>query len=188
MKNIAITGSFASGKSFVLNCVKSLGYMIFSCDDFIREAYKDIKLQNIVVGEIEGLEVFDKKKLSKIIYDSPELRKKLESIIHPIVRTGIREFEELNKNQKFVFTEVPLLFESNFDKYFSYSICVYCLEETRLQRAKERGVQNIDLYNRIKSVQLDQEEKKRRSDFVINSDTSREEIEKSLEDIIKKIA
>lgn len=187
MRNIAITGSFASGKSFVLNCAKSLSYMVFSCDDFIREAYKDIKLQDKVVGEIEGLEIFDKKKLSKIIYDNPLSRKKLESIIHPIVRDGIREFEEVNKSQKIIFTEVPLLFESNFDEYFSYAICVYCSEETRLQRAKERGINNIGLYNKIKSVQLDQEEKKRRSDFVINSDTSQREIEKSLEEIIKKI-
>ena len=188
MKNIAITGSFASGKSFVLNCVKNMGYMVFSCDDFIREAYKDIKLQDIVVGKIEGLEIFDKKRLSKIIYDNPQSRKELESIIHPIVRSGIKEFEGINKNQKFIFTEVPLLFESNFDEYFSYSICVYCSEETRWQRSKERGVSNIDLYNKIKSVQFDQGEKKRRSDFVINSDTNQREIEKSLEKIIKKIA
>lgn len=187
MKNIAITGSFASGKSFVLNCAKNLGYKVFSCDDFIRNAYEDINLQNIVVNEIKGLEVFDKKKLSKIIYDNPESRKKLESIIHPIVRSGIKEFEKENNNQKFVFTEVPLLFESNFYKYFSYSICIYCSEKTRLKRAKERGMYSIDLYEKIKSVQLDQEEKKRRSDFVINSDNSQKEIEKSLDNIIKKI-
>ena len=65
---------------------------------------------------------------------------------------------------------------------------MYCSEETRWQRAKERGVSNIDLYNKIKSVQFDQDEKKRRSDFVINSDTNQREIEKSLEKIIKKIA
>ena len=188
MENIAIAGSFASGKSFVLNCIKSMDYMVFSCDDFIREAYKDAKLQDIVVSKIEGLEVFDKKKLSKIIYDNPQSRKELESIIHPIVGSGIRKFEEINKNQKFIFTEVPLLFESNFDEYFSYSICVYCLEETRWQRAKERGIRSIDLYNKIKLVQLDQEEKKRKSDFAINSDTNQREIKKSLEKIIKKIS
>ena len=146
MKNIAITGSFASGKSFVLSCAKNLGYKVFSCDDFIRNAYEDVDLQNIVVNEIKGLEVFDKKKLSRIIYDDPKSRKKLEFIIHPMVRSGIKEFEELNKNQEFIFTEVPLLFESNFDRYFAYSVCVYCAEETRLQRAKEREESVILIY------------------------------------------
>jgi dephospho-CoA kinase len=187
MKNIAITGSFASGKSFVLSCAKELGYKVFSCDDFIRDAYKDINLQNLVISQIKGLEIFDKKKLSKIIYDNPEAKKKLEFIIHPLVRLGIKSFEEENKNQKIIFTEVPLLFESNFDKHFVCSVCVYCSEETRLQRAKKRGIDDISLYNKIKSAQLPQEEKKRRADFTINSDNSQKEIEKSLKDIIRGI-
>lgn len=187
MKNIAITGSFASGKSFVLSCAKGLGYKVFSCDDFIREAYKNINLQNLVISQIKGLDVFDKKKLSNIIYNNPEAKKKLESIIHPIVRLGIKSFEEENKNQVIIFTEVPLLFESNFDKHFTCSVCVYCSEETRLQRAKKRGICDINLYNKIKSAQLSQDEKKKRADFTINSDTSQKEIEKSLKDIIREI-
>lgn len=187
MKNIAITGSFASGKSFVLSCAKELGYKVFSCDDFIRDAYKDLNLQNLVISQIKGLDIFDKKKLSKIIYDNPEAKKKLESIIHPLVRLGIKSFEEENKNQKIIFTEVPLLFESNFDKHFACSVCVYCSEETRLQRAKKRGIDDISLYNKIKSAQLSQEEKKRRADYTINSDNSQKEIEKSLKDIIRGI-
>lgn len=187
MKNIAITGSFASGKSFVLSCAKDLGYKVFSCDDFIHDAYEDINLQNLVINQIEGLDVFDKKKLSKIIYDNPEAKKKLESIIHPIVRSGIKNFEEENKDQKIIFTEVPLLFESNFDKHFACSVCVYCSEETRLQRAKKRGIDDISLYNKIKSAQLSQEEKKRRSDFSINSDNNPKNIEESLKDIIREV-
>lgn len=187
MKNIAITGSFASGKSFVLSCAKDLGYKVFSCDDFIRNAYEDINLQNLVISQIKGLNVFDKKKLSNIIYDDQEAKKKLESIIHPIVRSGIKIFEEENKNQEILFTEVPLLFESNFDKHFACSVCVYCSEETRLQRAKKRGINDINLYNKIKLAQLPQEEKKRRADFTINSDISQKEIEKSLKDIIREV-
>ena len=187
MKNIAITGSFSSGKSFVLNSAKNLGYNIFSCDVFIRESYKNIRLQNLVVNEIEGLEVFDKKKLSQIIYDNPKSRKKLESLIHPVVRLGIKKFEEVNQKQKLIFTEVPLLFESNFDKEFAYSICVYCKEETRFQRAKDNRMYEVGLYEKIKLVQMSQEEKIRKSDFLINSEKTQKEIEKSLEKIIRKI-
>ena len=168
MLNIAITGSFASGKSFVLNCAKDLGYKVFSCDDFIKEIYEDIDLQNKVVSEIKGLKSFDKKELSKIIYDDIDARVKLESIIHPLVRRGIKAFEMLHKNQKLIFTEVPLLFESGFNKYFSNVICVHCSEETRLLRSKERGIGN-ELFEKIKLIQLDQEEKKAKSNFTIDS-------------------
>ena len=43
--HIAITGSFASGKSFVLECLKSMGYEIFSCDEYIKKLYEDKVLQ-----------------------------------------------------------------------------------------------------------------------------------------------
>lgn len=82
---------------------------------------------------------------------------------------------------------MPLLFESNFDQHFACSVCVYCSEETRLQRAKKRGLGDINLYNKIKAAQLPQEEKKKRADFIINSDNSQEEIEKSLKDIIREV-
>jgi dephospho-CoA kinase len=185
MKNIAITGSFASGKSFVLNIAKNLGYSVFSCDDFVKELYEDIKLQNQIVSEIDGFDKFYKKDLIKIIYDNPDVRKKVESIIHPLVRAGIKKFEDRNKSKELVFTEVPLLFEANFDKYFSYVICVFCSEETRILRAKERGVIDFDLYKKIKSAQMDQEEKIKRSDFVIDSQNNQSRIEQSLYQIIK---
>jgi dephospho-CoA kinase len=185
MKNIAITGSFASGKSFVLNSAKNLGYSVFSCDDFVKELYEDIELQNQIVREIEGLSKFNKKDLTKIIYDNSNARKKLELIIHPLVRSGIKKFEKYNESKEFVFTEVPLLFEANFDKYFSYIICVFCSEEIRISRARERGLLDFDLYEKIKSVQMDQEEKIKRSDFVIDSQNNQGKIEESLNQIIK---
>ena len=164
MLNIAITGSFASGKSFVLNCAKELGYKFFSCDDFVKEIYEDVDLQNKVVSEISELKLFDKKELSRIIYDDVNARKKLESIIHPLVRKGIKKFEDLHKNQKLIFTEVPLLFESGLDANFSKIICVYCSEEIRLLRSKERGV-SADLFEKIKLVQMNPAEKKSKIKF-----------------------
>lgn len=187
MVNIAITGSFASGKSFVLNCAKKLGYKVFSCDDFVKEIYKDVSFQNKIVDEFKELKIFDKKELSKIIYDDSKVRKRLESIIHPIVREGIKKFEELHKDKELLFTEVPLLFESKFDKYFSYSICTFCNEETRLLRAKKRGVIDLNLYEKIKIVQMDQEEKKKKANFIIDTQLDQKEIEKILNNIIKQV-
>jgi len=186
MLNIAITGSFASGKSFVLNCCKDLGYKVFSCDDFVKEIYEDVDLQNKVVSEISELKFFDKKELSRIIYDNLEERTKLESIIHPLVREGIKAFENLYKKQKLIFTEVPLLFESGLENNFSKIICVYCSEEIRLVRSKARGVDS-NLFEKIKSIQIDPKEKKAKSDFTIDSQNSKKEIEESLNNIIKQI-
>jgi len=186
-KHIAVTGSFASGKSFVLECLKSMGYSVFSCDEYIRELYKDESLQKLVVSSIDGLDVFDKQKLVTIIYDNVESKKKLEAIIHPMVRAGIKDFEEKNSDKKVIFSEVPLLFESGFNEYFDYNICVYCSEKTRIKRAKIRGIKDDGLFQKITKTQLPQEEKKILADFTINSEVDIFEIKDSLNKILAKV-
>ena len=133
MHNIAITGSFASGKSFILNCLSSMGYKIFSCDEYIKKLYENISIQELVENTIEGLGKFNKQNLAKIIYEKKESRQQLEKIIHPKVRFAIKEFEENNQEEDFIFTEVPLLFEFGFNEYFSYNICVFCSEKPEFQ-------------------------------------------------------
>jgi dephospho-CoA kinase len=187
MYNIAITGSFASGKTFVLNCLKSMNYKTFSCDDYVKFLYQDIVIQKLVENSIEGVGKFNKQSLAKIIYNNPKSRDKLEKIIHPKVRAAIKEFEEKYKTEDFIFTEVPLLFESGFDKYFSYNINVFCSEKTRIIRANNRGVIDPVIFEKIKKIQFAQEEKNKRADFVINSEKEKEQIEEKLTEIINRI-
>ncbi len=186
-KHIAITGSFASGKSFVLECLQSMGYSVFSCDEYIRELYKDENLQKLVVDSIDGLDVFDKQKLVNIIYDDTKSRRKLESIIHPMVRAGIKNFEAKNLDKKIIFSEVPLLFESGFNKYFDHNICVYCSEKTRIKRAKIRGVKDDELFKKITKTQLPQEEKKILADFTIDSEMNAAEIKEILNGVLESV-
>ena len=68
MRNIAVTGSFASGKTYVINCIKNLGYKVFSCDDYVKLLYQDKRITAQIEQEIKGLKVFDKSKLAEIIY------------------------------------------------------------------------------------------------------------------------
>ena len=55
MKSIAITGSFASGKTFVLKYLEKAGYKTFSCDEYVKQLYLDPNIQQ------ELLCIFDKK-------------------------------------------------------------------------------------------------------------------------------
>ena len=83
-----------------------------------------------------------------------------------------------------IFIEVPLLFETGFDAYFDYSICVYCNEESRKTRAQKRGDFNLKIYNKIKNIQLPQEEKKNLANFQINTDL---DVEFQIKEIIYKV-
>lgn len=187
MHNIAITGSFAVGKSFILQYLSSMGYEVFSCDDYVKNLYEDIEIQKLVEKSIDGLGKFDKVKLTNIIYDNKKLRCKLEKIIHPKVRLAIKKFEEQNKDKDFLFTEVPLLFETGFNKHFAYSVCVYCSEKTRIFRAKSRKSVSVEIFEKIKQIQLPQEEKKNKADFIIDGELVEDKIKIKLEEIIDKI-
>ena len=171
MKSVAITGSFASGKSFVLKYLEKIGYNIFSCDDYVKQLYLDANIREDLLKFIDKMgKFFDKKRLIEIIYNDDSQRKKLENYIHPKVREGINDFKNKYADEQIIFVEVPLLFETEFNTYFDYSICVYCNEENREKRAKKRGNFNLEIYNKIKNIQLSQEEKKKLADFQVNTD------------------
>ena len=106
MRNIAVTGSFATGKTHIINCIINLGYKTFSCDDYVRLLYQDKTIKSQIEQEINGLQQFDKAKLAKIIYNDALMKKKLENIIHPLVRKGIKEFEYDNQNENLIFIEI----------------------------------------------------------------------------------
>src|SRR4051812_21059505 len=123
MKSVAITGSFASGKSFVLKYLEEMGYKVFSCDDYVRKLYLDSNIQADLLNILgESGKLFAKKLLIEVLYDDV-MRKKLESYIHLKVREGINDFKNKYTKERVVFVEVPLLFETGFNSYFDYSIC-----------------------------------------------------------------
>lgn len=184
MLRIAITGSYASGKSFILNLIAQMGYPIFTCDDYVRGLYEDLNMQNQVIKAIPGLDKFDKKRLSEIIFSDEKARKTLEALIHPKVLEGINEFVGKNKTAKLIFFEVPLLFETDFDKYFDKTITVYCDEKLRLSRARTRHNFNEDLFNKIASIQYSQDKKKQLADCTINSEQPENKLKQEIREII----
>lgn len=126
MKKIAITGGIGSGKSFALNCLRDLGYPTFSCD----EIYKEIICSPVYILEIEknfptcvNDGVIDRKALSQIVFADSHARQKLNEIAHPLIMQTL--LERMGKTQaEFVFAEVPLLFEGNFENLFDGVVIV----------------------------------------------------------------
>lgn len=187
MKKIAITGSYAVGKTSILAILKEIGYPVFDSDIYVNKLYQDKQFQNRIVKEIGGLDEFNKEKLARILYSSKQERKKVESIIHPMVMKEISNFAENNSNKELVFCEVPLLFEVGLTHEFDVSICIYCPEDTRLERAKRKNNFSQEKYNKLSEIQLDQEKKKKYADYIIDSNQSLDHLKRDINNIIKQI-
>ena len=198
MKKIAITGSYASGKTYVLFLIEEMRYPVFNSDEYVRSLYKDENFQNDLWKSLGEEGEFDKEVIKvKILYDS-DFRKKLEAFIHPLVKEGMKEFvrnhqeENLkdsseNLPSELLFFEVPLLFEAGMPEYFDKTICVYCSEDTRKERAMQKIGFSRDKFEAISKIQISQDKKKELADYALNSDQSQDAISRDLNELINLI-
>lgn len=180
---VGITGSFASGKSFTLNYLSSVGFAIFSADSYVADLYTKSEIRERVL-EITDLKKFDKATLAQIIYNDKDKMRAIEEFIHPFVIKELQSFKNQNQNSNFIFAEIPLLFESNFDKYVDFTVTTFCAEDTRLNRAKMRDGFNQKIYNQIQAIQFSQNYKINQSDIAINTDRNIIEFESQVRQLI----
>lgn len=137
---VAITGGIGCGKSTVCNILREMGYPVYSCDEIysevikssdyisqIRTAFPDAVSDNQVNREVlAGLVFQDRRKL-----------KCLNAIAHPLIMK--RLLNQMQRSQSlFVFAEVPLLFEGNFENLFDKIIVVDRDREQRIHAVCDR--------------------------------------------------
>jgi len=144
--SIAITGTIGSGKSEVSAYLRKLGYEVFDCDKAnsellkknlqVKEAFKQCYIGNKL----------DKSKLAKLIFKDEKAKKKLEAIMHPLI---LEQLKKQAEKYEVFFAEVPLLFESKWEKYFDTNILLVSEEKVALKRLKLRGLNTTEAKKRI---------------------------------------
>ncbi len=184
---VGITGSYASGKTFVLNYLADLGFMTFSADEYIKDLYKELAIQNIILNLLPDLKIFNKRKIAELIYANDSSRNELQNFIHPFVVEGLSLFKRQNNDSEITFAEIPLLFEAEFDKYFDFYVTTFCLEKSRLKRAMSREGFSLTTYNKIAQIQLSQQIKIAKADFVINTDVNIVDLDKQITQLIQEL-
>ena len=191
MIKIGLTGSIASGKSYVLNLFSDLyNIPIFSSDECVKELYKsNDQLKDFVKKHILGKdEELNKTNISENVFNNKEKLLKLEKFIHPLVKLARDRFIEQEKenNSKTVIVEVPLLFEKNLENDFDFIILVKTSSDLQEKRVLERPNMTAELFSKIKKKQLPNKQKEERSHFVIDN-INRDDTIKTIDTIMKNI-
>ena len=174
MLKIGITGGIGVGKTYVSNIIEKMGYPVFYADQTAKDLVKsDYKLIESIKKEF-GHDIFlnekiDSKKLSNIVFGDSNALNKLNSIIHPFVFEKFVEWCKNQKNQKIVFKEAAILFESKSNLDLDKVICVSADKKIRIDRIKLRDGRSENEINQIISKQMDQLEKEKLSDFIIKN-------------------
>ena len=181
MTKIAITGNIAAGKSVVENILRDKGYIVYDADKIAHEILANSQEVRQTFSEFDILEngEISREKLGKLVFNNNELRKNLENIIHPQVKNFIKEL-----NDDLVFVAVPLLFEANMQDLFDKIIFVSAPQEIRLKRLMARNnLTEQEAMARI-NAQESEEEKIKKSDFVIVNDGALELISPQIEALL----
>ncbi|CAN5470917.1 dephospho-CoA kinase [soil metagenome] len=178
MMVIGITGGIGSGKSIVCTLFQSFGIPVYEAD---VEAKKMYDLPEVIaeVKNTFGEKYFsasselDRKKFAEFVFNDEAALKKINSIIHPHVKKNFRDWKKLHNESPYILKEAAILFESGSDKGCDKIITVTAPVELRIQRVLDRDKRSKAQIEKIIQKQWSDEEKIKRSDFVIVNDETK---------------
>ncbi len=186
MIKIGITGSLSSGKTTASKILSKNRGPLFSADKAVKEIYKKKSFRSVIIQKflIKNKNQI-KKYLKKIVLNDRTNLKKLEKIIHPLVRKKMKKFNSKNKNKKILFYEIPLLIESKLMKLFDVIIFIKSNKVLRLKRfISKKG--DKKLFNFLNSQQLPDKRKIKYCDHVVVNEKNLKILKKNLSNIISK--
>ena len=185
MIKIGITGSIASGKTTASKILSHNRGPLFNADKEVKKFYKKNDFKKLLMEEFKIKKKANlKKSLKNKILKSKKNIKKLEKIIHPMVRGEMKKFINLHKKKNKTFYEIPLLIESKLSKYFDIIIFIKAKKKIRLKRFKKKGGDS-KLFEILNNKQLSDQKKSRFSDHVVENEKNLNILKKTLSDIIK---
>lgn len=189
---IGITGGIASGKSYVCSVLASYGYKIIDSDAIYKELSAiDMPIYTAIVKRF-GLDFINedrslnKNKLGKLIFNDNEAKLVLNSVTHPII---LKEMERQIKecNDELIFLDIPLLYEAKLEYLCDKIVCVYLNREEQIKRLMNRD--SIDRNYAIAKIdsQMNLETKKSKSDYIIDSEKSFEDVRNQINKLLIKL-
>ena len=186
---IGITGSIGMGKTTVLLMFEKNGIKIWNADLEVRKLYENGNegYKNIIsiYPQLKDKIEIDRKKISNLIKQKIIDLKKIEKIIHPLLKKSRLNFIKENKKERIIAFEIPLLYETGANKWLDYIISVYCSKKTQMERLYDRKNFNKDKINYLLSKQISVEHKNKNANFLINTDKKKLDVEKEVRKIIK---
>ena len=171
---MGLTGSIGMGKSTTAKLFEEEGCVVWDADNAVHRLYAKGGAAVPLIQDIFPEAIQDgyvsRTILREIIARQPDALKKIESVVHPLVAQDRARFAEKAVGDVIVF-DIPLLFENSLEQNFDKVICVSVDPKTQQNRVLARGNMTEADFDRILSHQMSDEEKRRKSDYVIVTDT-----------------
>lgn len=187
---IALTGGIATGKSTVTKLLEQKGLSVIDADQLVKSIYarqesKDFIKNNIPVAWTQ--DGIDFKKLRELVFSDTGIKKQVESYIYDRLPAAFKEAASKVQQQDFYIYDVPLLFERGLQSKVDLTLLVYAPRKVQLARLIDRDGSKEEIGNKILDQQIDIEDKKLKSDLVINNSGSMTELAAEVESLLLQI-
>lgn len=188
-----LTGGIASGKSAVAKLFEKEGFFIIDADQVARELRAPGGAAHEAVFNL--FKTHDAKEIRKKVFSDPISRKKLESLLHPLIRKSAQdhiqkqvELTSKSKRPLKVIYEASLLVETGTYPDFNGLIVVTAPIHERIERLKKRDQISEDDARAILQSQISDEERNKHAQFIIENSGSQETLSKTVHALAVKLA
>jgi dephospho-CoA kinase len=173
MRVLGLTGSLGMGKSTTADFFADEGVPVLNADAVVHRLYAGAAVP-LIESAFPGTSVdgrIDRARLAERVIGDAEALKRLEAIIHPLVRREEKRFiEDARASGAMVAVlDVPLLFETGAERLCDAVVVVTAPAEVQRRRALARPGMSEDKLEALLAKQMSDEEKRRRADFVVDS-------------------
>lgn len=191
---LGLTGSIAMGKSHTARLFRAFGVPVCDADAVVHALFRPGGGATGPVGAafpetIDAAGGIDRAKLGRLVLGDRKALRRLEAIVHPLVRAAQRRFLEAQcrAGRALVVLDIPLLFETGGLDRIDRVVVVSAHPLVQEQRALRRPGMNAARLAAIRAEQTPDPEKRRRADFVIASGADRGRTAAAVAAIIRRL-
>lgn len=173
---LGLTGSIGMGKSTTAGFFREAGVPVHDSDAVVHRLY-----EGEAVGPVEaafpGVTVdgrIDRTRLAAQLVGQPDAIKRLEAIVHPLVRAVSQRFieEHAKRGTRVIVLDIPLLFETGGEKNVDAVVVVSAPPEVQRARVLSRPGMTAEKLDALLARQMSDAEKRARAHFIIDSSRS----------------
>ena len=175
MKILCLTGSVGMGKTTAARMLRRLGIPVHDADAEVHRLLgrggAAVKAVGTAFPGVKSGKGIDRAALGRIVFADPAALKRLEGILHPLVREAERKFLATARRQRrtLVVLDIPLLYETKGERRCDGVIVVSAPRPIQLARVMARPGMTKERLAAIEARQMPDRQKRRRADIVIET-------------------
>lgn len=189
---VGLTGSIGMGKSTVAARFRALGIAVLDADAVVHGLYCGRAVAPIAaafpaVTTDDG--AIDRAALAARLAQDPDGFRKLEAIVHPLVREAERAFlaNEAERGARIAALDIPLLFETGGDKLVDTVVVVSASADAQRRRVLERPGMTAARFDQMVARQMPDADKRRRGEFVVDTNGSFADTEAQVDTVVRRL-